>query len=81
MRGLMLQSSKKGKKNGLLWKNLGEEEKLCKNGGFVKGFLLEEITRLLAKKQEGIFCFVLSGKWEKPSNGWRFQVWWFASRV
>ena len=77
----MLQSSKKGGKNGLLWKNLGEEEKLCKNGGFVKGFLLEEITRLLGKKAGGNLLFRFVWKWEKPSNGWRFQVWWFASRV
>ena len=53
----MVQSFKKGGKNGLLWKNLGEEEKLCKNGGFVKGFLLEEITRLLGKKAGGNLPF------------------------
>ena len=42
---------KKGGKNGLLSKKLGEEEKFCKHGGFV--FLLEEITQVTWDKKGG----------------------------
>ena len=49
----MLQPLEKGGKNGLLSKKLGEEEKFCKNGGFVKVFLLEEITQVTWDKKGG----------------------------
>ena len=63
--GVMLQSSKKGKKNGLLWKNLGEEEKLCKNGGFVKGFLFGRnypVTWEKSRRESSVSFCVENGK-------------------